>query len=512
MKPTHSFILRGSILGLFACLTLQAQSETRSIVLAPIGTAVASSIPQPDQSPAEIVAHDPETQRLFVVNAVDAKLDVFVFSDPSKPKLFKTIDIKPYGSVANSVAIRGGYAAVAVEGAKKTDPGSVVFFRTSNLKPLAQVTVGALPDMVAFSPDGRYVVTANEGEPSNDYTVDPEGSVSVIDVAAGVQNVKQANVRSAGFGAFATQTLLDAGIRIFGPGATVAQDIEPEFVTISADSKTAYVTLQENNAIAVVDLATATVTKLLPLGYKDHSTIAAETEIHTFDPAQMPSIGTTLAGQELTLGGFSGLAFEGIDPVSGFYNFVSHTDRGPNAEPNAAGRPFLLPEFTPEVVRFQVDPSTGTLVIRQRIQLQRAPGVPLTGVSNLLIAGGNANTKYNDELPVDLLNQPLPLDPFGADLEGIAFAADGSFWMCDEYRPALCHFDSTGLLIDRLVPIGTAAAAGMPAGTYGREVLRASWRVAGKTAGLKASRSTAGKSTPSCRARRGILKRSRMRN
>jgi hypothetical protein len=471
MKATHSFILRGSILGLLASCAINVQADSPSITLEPIGTAVASSLPLPDSSPSEIVAHDPETQRLFVVNANAAKLDVFNISTPTKPKLLNTIDIKPFGSVANSVAIRDGYAAVAVEGVLKTDPGSVVFIRTSNLKAVAQVTVGSLPDMVTFSPDGRYVITANEGEPSSDYKVDPEGSVSVIDVSRGVKNVRQSDVRTTGFGTFDKQTLLDAGIRIFGPNATVAQDIEPEYVSVSADSKTAYVTLQENNAIAVVDLATATVTKLLPLGYKDHNRIDAEAEVYSFDPAEMPAIGTTLAGQELNLGGFSGLAFEGIDPVTGYYNFVSHTDRGPNAEPNAAGRPFLLPDFTPEVIRFQLNPQSGDLAIRERIKLQSAPGVPLTGISNLQITGGNGNTKYNDELPVDLLNQPLPLDPLGADLEGIAFAADGSFWMCDEYRPALYHFASNGVMIDRLVPAGTAAAAGLPEGTFGREVL-----------------------------------------
>ena len=146
MKTTHSFILRGSILGVLAGLALNVHADSPSITLEPIGTAVASSVPLPDSSPSEIVAYDSETERIFVVNANAAKLDVFIISTPSNPKLLKTIDIKPFGSVANSVAIRDGYAAVAVEGQLKTDPGSVVFFRTSNLKAVAQVTVGALPD------------------------------------------------------------------------------------------------------------------------------------------------------------------------------------------------------------------------------------------------------------------------------------------------------------------------------------------------------------------------------
>ncbi len=473
MKP--SILTRGALLGICAGAALQTTwADTPAIHLEPIGTTVASTPPAPDTSPAEIVAYDPETQRLFVVNAVAAKIDVFIISDPTKPKLFKTIDVKPYGNVANSVAVRNGYVAVAVEGFNKTDSGSVVFFRTGNLKAEARVTVGALPDMVTFSPDGRYVITANEGEPSLDYSIDPEGSVSIIDISGGIKNLTQSNVRSARFNTFDKQALLDAGIRVFGPGASVAQDLEPEYVAVSADSKKAYVALQENNAIATVDLATATVTELLPLGYKDHSHIEAHATLHNFDSAQLGPIGTTAGGQQLNLGGFSGLFFEGIDPVTGEYRFITNTDRGPNAEPTGVLRPFLLPQFQPRLVRFTMNAATGAINITQQILLQAAPGVSLTGLPNTAIAGGNGNSPYNDEVPVDLFGNVLPLDALGADLEGIAVdPANGSFWMTDEYRPAIYHFNSAGVLIDRFVPIGTAAAAGQPAGTFGKEVLPA---------------------------------------
>ena len=158
---------------------------------------------------------------------------------------------------------------MAVEAAPQTDPGTVVFFTTEG-RFEGQVTVGALPDAVTFSPDGRYAVVANEGEPSDDYTVDPEGSVSVIDLSMGIS---QAAVRTADFTAYNT-AVLDPSIRIFGPGASVAQDLEPEYVAISPDGTTAYVTIQENNALATVDLATATVTALRGLGFKDHSLAA----------------------------------------------------------------------------------------------------------------------------------------------------------------------------------------------------------------------------------------------
>ena len=461
-------------------------AASAGITLEPVGSYVSGIF---DEGAAEIVAHDPGTQRLFVVNAKTAALDVLSIAaigspgSPVAPVKVGEIDLTPYGAVANSVAVRSGLIAVAVEAEIKTEPGKVVFFDRS-LKFLSAVTVGSLPDMLTFTPNGRYVLVANEGEPNNDYTVDPEGTVSIIDLSGrgtvngGVKTLNQSKVRTVDFRKFNTAKL-DPAIRIFGPGqppattATVAADLEPEYITVSHDSRTAWVTCQENNALAVIDIPSGTVTRLVGLGFKDHAAVKASTVTHDFDAALLPSIGTTVGGQEIKLGGFSGLAFEGVEPATGRYKFVTHTDRGPNAEPTGALRPFLLPGFAPEVVRFELDRTTGALELTQRIALQRAAGVPLTGLSNTAIAGGTANTPYNDEVPVDLKGNVLTVDPLGADLEGIVFQEDGSFWMCDEYRPALYHFDAAGVLIRRVVPIGTAAAAGQPAGTFGEEHLPA---------------------------------------
>jgi hypothetical protein len=438
------------------------------IQLTPVGSYASGKF---DEGAAEIVAHDPQTQLLFVVNAQSAEVDVLSILNPGAPTKVGSIDMKPYGGVANSVAVREGIIAVAMENSVKTSPGKVVFF-DRNLTFLAQVNVGALPDMVTFSPNGRYVLVANEGEPNSDYSIDPEGSVSVIDLSSGVANLTQSKVLTAGFTSFNPATI-DPAIRIFGiNNPTVAQDLEPEYITVSTDSKTAWVTLQENNALAIIDVPSATVTKLVPLGYKDYAAVSAAATLYNFDPANLPSIGTTLGGQEIALGGFSGLAFEGIDPVTGRYKFAAHTDRGPNAEPTGILRPFLLPQFTPEVVRFELDRATGQLTLTQRLPLKDSNGNPLTGLPNTSLST-NANQAYNDEVSVDLLANVLPLDPIGADLEGIVFLPDGSFWMCDEYRPALYHFDATGKLIRRVVPVGTAAAAGQPAGTFGEEHLPA---------------------------------------
>ena len=172
------------------------------------------------------------------------------------------------GGTPNSIAINQGLVAVAVEAEVKTDVGSIQFFNTDGVF-LTSVAAGSLPDMVTFTPDGNTVLVANEGEPNNNYTIDPEGSISIVDISGGIDGLTQAHVTTIGFTAFNDVTL-DSSIRIFGPDATVAQDLEPEYITVSSDSNKAWVTLQENNALAVIDLQTTQITELLGLGFKDH--------------------------------------------------------------------------------------------------------------------------------------------------------------------------------------------------------------------------------------------------
>lgn len=235
-----------------------------------------------DQSAAEIVAHDPANQRLFVVNANASTVDVLDIQDPSQPMLLQTIDASAEGASANSIAVSGGLVAVAIEANVKQDNGKVVFYNTSDIGKVGEVTVGALPDMLTFTRDGQKVLVANEGEPSDDYTVDPEGSVSIIDLSAGVAG---ATVTSVDFHAFNGQEaeLRGAGVRIFGPGASAAQDFEPEYIAVSGDNTRAWVTLQENNAVAVLDIEAGTIPDVLPLGFKDHGIIGNELDASNSD-------------------------------------------------------------------------------------------------------------------------------------------------------------------------------------------------------------------------------------
>lgn len=221
-------------------------------------------------SAAEIPAYDPANQQIFVVNAQKGAVDVLDASDITNPVLVKTLTVESIaeGAVVNSIAFKAGHLAVAVEAATKTDTGYVALFDATTLELLGSKPVGALPDMLTFTPDGKYLLVANEGEPSNDYSVDPEGSISILSISGD----EMVEVKTADFSAFNSQKaeLKAAGVRIFGPNASVAQDLEPEYIAVSADSSTAWVALQENNALAKVDIASATVTDIFPLGYKDH--------------------------------------------------------------------------------------------------------------------------------------------------------------------------------------------------------------------------------------------------
>lgn len=241
------------------------------------------------QGAAEIVAHDSETQRLFVVNGGSSTIDVLKLSAAGAPSFLFSIDIEPYGDQANSVAVCDGIVAAAVQADVKTDPGTVEFFDADG-NHLKTVGAGALPDMLTFTHDCKKVLVANEGEP-NSYnqpdSVDPEGSITIVDLRHGVAHASSQNVGFAGF----NNITLDPSIRIFGPNATVAKDLEPEYIAVDHNSKTAWITLQENNAVAVLDIKRARIKRLTGLGFKDHNSV-----VNKIDASDRDTPGTSNNG------------------------------------------------------------------------------------------------------------------------------------------------------------------------------------------------------------------------
>ncbi len=239
---------------------------------------------------AEIPAFDPLSKRAFASSNVG--IQVVDLTDPAAPTLITTITPATLGvpgltsNDVTSVTVRKGSGAnpsvlaAAIIASPKTDPGYVVFLNAADGTLLGAVQVGANPDNLTFTPDGTKVLVANEAELDGgllgnaDVAADTTlGTVSIIDVSGGFTTPV---VMTADFTAFDTQVaaLKAAGVRIFNNGtinAIPSRDFEPEYIAVSPDGLTAMVTLQEANAVAILDIATATFTSIVPLGKKDFS-------------------------------------------------------------------------------------------------------------------------------------------------------------------------------------------------------------------------------------------------
>jgi hypothetical protein len=220
---------------------------------------------------AEIVAYDSSNYKLFIANSIGNNLDIVDFSNPSSPAAFTSINLDSIGSI-NSVAVYNGTVAVALQDLNPQLNGSVAFF-DGNGNWLKRLEVGAMPDMLTFSKDGAKLVIACEGEPSDDYLTDPEGTVAVLDMLYPASSMTNLNVTLVNFNSLdgTEATLISEGIRIFGPGASASEDFEPEYITILSDGETTFVTLQENNAVAIINIQTKTLIDVVSLGTIDHN-------------------------------------------------------------------------------------------------------------------------------------------------------------------------------------------------------------------------------------------------
>ncbi len=419
---------------------------------------------------AEISAYSPTTGFLYTVGGGSGAIVVTDLNDPATPKAVAVA--RPDGQLQTlqSAAVFGNLLAIAVQNANKTDPGFVQFYGLDNPAlpvHLSTLSVGALPDMVKFSQDGTRLLVSNEAEPSALYTVDPEGSVSIINTGGWLAPIRtapaQADVQTVGFGAWENRRaeLINRGVRIgtrLGITTTVAQDIEPEAIAISADGKTAWISLQENNAIAVLDLAGAApvISTIFSAGIKDWS--RGQPSAQNFSYELEYAAGSANRPTGVLAGGLSGLFFAGKETVAGteLDVYFSITDRGPNGALVAGQRQFLDPDFQPSIYKLGMNRATGAVVELGRIGLNRADGTPLTGLPQLAL---------KDDIPIDVANAPLAYDPFGIDSETIAVlnvTIGGStrkvFAVGDEYRGQIGLFDfNTGNLIQRYIPAGQKA-------------------------------------------------------
>ena len=419
---------------------------------------------------AEISAYNPSTGYLYTVGGGSGAIVVSDLSDPLNPS---TVAIATPGEgvqTLQSAAVFGKLLAIAVEETGSSGPGFVQFYDLNNPAlpvHISTVSVGALPDMVKFSGDGSKLLVTNEGEPNSLYTIDPEGSISVINtsgyLAASAVAPVQADVQNIGFGAWENRRaeLINRGIRIgqrLGVTTTVAQDIEPEAIAISADGTTAWISLQENNAFAVLDLSSATpvIKEIFSAGIKDWSRGVASAENFSYELEYAAGTANLPAG--VLAGGLSGLTFAGQETVDGVALdvYYSITDRGPNGDLVDGKREFLDPDFQPTIYKLGMNRATGAISELARIGLKRPDGTPLTGLPQLAI---------KDDVPIDADGTVLAYDPFGIDSETVSLFnlnIGGSerqvFAVGDEYRGQIAIFDAaTGNLIQRYIPAGQKA-------------------------------------------------------
>ena len=232
-----------------------------------------------DGGVAEIVAYNSDTSTAYAVNGQDGKLYYFSVTSSGLTQT-GSLDVETlieeyedgfsYGDLT-SVAVDtvNDHIALAVQ-AEEYDEAGRVLLLDYDLGVITTFETGVQPDMVTFTPDGSCILTADEGEPRDGYgegTTDPAGTVTIIDLA-------NETITCVGFCDFTAEELTQAGVLIgIVDGVTLEPeyDLEPEYIAVSSDGSTAYVSLQEANAIAVIDIESGTVTAVTSLGFKDYS-------------------------------------------------------------------------------------------------------------------------------------------------------------------------------------------------------------------------------------------------
>ncbi|MFD0676438.1 MULTISPECIES: choice-of-anchor I family protein [unclassified Paenibacillus] len=234
-----------------------------------------------DGGVAEIVKYNKDNGKFYIVNGSGnpPTLDIVKLTTGGSMSKERSVAVKDlsesggfmYGdltSVDINTATKRVFVSVQEKDSMKNGKILMLNYDGALIK---SYEAGVQPDMIKSTPDGRYVLTADEGEPRVQGK-DPEGSITIVDTTTDtVTRVKfndpsviddKVHIR----GASNPNTGLITGS---GTKADAIRDLEPEYITLSADNTKAYVSLQENNAVAVIDIAAKKVLAVKGLGYKD---------------------------------------------------------------------------------------------------------------------------------------------------------------------------------------------------------------------------------------------------
>ncbi len=243
-----------------------------------------SGVKNEDGGATEIVAYNADNHKYYVINGTTKQIEVVplqkntAFTSLKAEKsinLEKALkEVKPnfsYGDVTSiSISTESDIIVAAVQAADYNDNGLAVLLDYSG-SILHVVEAGKQPDMITFTPDGKKILVANEGEPREGYEMaaDPEGSVSIIELSTDMTKTTAKNITFKAMDA-QREELVAKGI-ILKKKTNPSVDFEPEYIAVNSMSDKAYITLQEANAIATLDLTKGDWINVQPLGFKDHS-------------------------------------------------------------------------------------------------------------------------------------------------------------------------------------------------------------------------------------------------
>lgn len=225
-----------------------------------------------------------KTQSVHIVNLNNVNSNSNTTLEATKTVTLESIGINDAGDITSvDVSPDGKEIAIAIQHKDYDKNGYIARF-DANGQLISIHEAGIQPDMITYSPDGSLILTANEGEPRQGYeagTVDPKGSITALDT-----NTNQSyDIDFTAFDSAESRAALVADNVIIKKDTAPSVDFEPEYITISNDSLTAYVTLQEANSIATIDLTTKQVTRVDSLGFKDYSSGDNKVDLYKKDDA-----------------------------------------------------------------------------------------------------------------------------------------------------------------------------------------------------------------------------------
>lgn len=256
----------------------------------PVFQNVPDGVGPAEQTVAEISSVSEDGNTVVYTDALGKRAGFVDITDPAKPVGLGSINLARPGHADDqptSVAVLGDFLLVVVDssgGDFKNPSGRLDVYRMSDrgdATPVHQIDLGGQPDSIAISDDKAYAAVAMENQRDEDADADgggeegdlpqaPAGFVQVIDLADPADPTTWTN----------REVPLSAADLA---GVDTPGDAEPEYVDINADNQLA-LTLQENNGVVVIDLASGTVTNAFSAGIATVEGVDTEDD-GLFDPS-----------------------------------------------------------------------------------------------------------------------------------------------------------------------------------------------------------------------------------